>query len=132
MSGYREFDNYVDRKKREHGDKFDAAELHQKFRSYFHSEQRVKVRAYYPDSGESWTRTGRVSATTGWRPAFLLMHRSSDRGSSDVLSERDEVVAVQRSGKYVTIKFCRGETGTKDPQCRQEWGHDGPCEKRES
>lgn len=127
--GYREFDDYVSRKQQEHGDKFDASELWQKFWKYYGSDTRVKIRAYYPDSGESYTRTGRVSATTGWKPAFLLMHRSSDRGSSDVLSERDEVVAVQRGGrKYVTIKFCQGETGTKDSRCGREWGHDGPCD----
>jgi len=112
----------------EHGNRLDLSELHEKFRRYFLSHQRVKVRAYYPESGESYTRTGRVGKTTGWRPAFLLMHRSSDRGSSDVLSERDEVVAIKRGRKYETIKFCRGETGIKDPRCGREWGHDGPCD----
>lgn len=121
---YSEFET---RKHREHGDKFDPAELHEKFRNYFH-DGRIKVSRYYPESGESYTRTGRVSATTGWKPAFLLMHRSNDHGSSDVLSEKDEVVAVQRGRKYVTIKFCQGETGIKDPRCGREWGHDGPCD----
>lgn len=115
--------------KQRHGDKLDLSRLHEKFRKYYLSDERVKVRAYYPESGESYTRFGRVSTTTGWKPGFLLMHRSSDIGSSDLLSESDEVVAVQRGGRgYVTIKFCRGETGTKDPRCGREWGHDGPCE----
>ena len=126
--GYKDFDEYLSRKQREHGDKFDPAELHQKFWRYYGSDQRVKVRAYYPESGEAYTRTGRVRATTGWKPRFLLMHRSSDRGSSDVLSESDEVVAVQRDKRYITIKYCQGETGTRDDRCGREWGHEGPCD----
>jgi hypothetical protein len=124
----REWDDLLRRFKARYGDKFDPVQLHEKFRRYYHTDQRIKVRAYYPESGESYTRTGMVSTTMGWRPGFLLMHRSSDIGSSDVLSEKDEVVAVQRGRKYVTIKFCGGETGTKDDRCGREWGHDGPCD----
>lgn len=124
----REFDEFVERKRREHGEKFDPSELYEKFRKYFHTDRRVKIRAYYPDSGETYTRTGRVSVTTGWKPAFLLMHRSNAHGSSDLLTERDEVVAVQVGRKYQTIKYCHGETGIKDPRCGREWGHDGPCD----
>lgn len=127
MSGYREFEKYLDRKKRQYGDKFDRSQMPEKFVRYYDSDERVKVVAHYPETGESWVRFGRVSATTGWKPSFLLMHRSSDIGSSDLLQERDEVVAVKRGSRYVTIKFCRGETGTKDPRCGREWGHDGPC-----
>lgn len=43
---------------------------------------------------DGWTRRGRVSVTTGWKPALLLMHRRSDRSSADVLDERDHLVRV--------------------------------------
>lgn len=79
---------------------FDDSELCPKFVPYFENECRIKVR-YTFASGEVYERTGTVGVTSGWKPAFLLMHRSSDISSSDVLSERDEIVAVQRGRKYV-------------------------------
>lgn len=123
-----EFNDYLNHKRSRHGDKFDVSELWEKFRPHFRSGQRIKVRRYYPETYEGYTRTGTVGVTTGTRPAFLLMHRSDASGSSDVLSEKDEIVAVQRGRKYVTIKFCQGETGINDPRCGREWGHDGPCD----
>lgn len=63
----------------------------------YNAEGRVRVVTTYP-GGETYTRTGTVSLTTGWRPAFLLMHRSSDHGSSDLLDERDEIIAYKEHG----------------------------------
>ena len=56
---------------------------------------RVKVR-----NGD-WERTGTVSRTTGWSPALILIHRSNDTGSWDVLGPNDRIVAVRRGGRYV-------------------------------
>lgn len=93
------YQQYLDRARHQHGDRFDGSDLYPQFRPFFQGP-RVRVRTTY-DNGETYERTGRVSVTTGWRPAFILIHRSSDHGSSDLLGERDRVVAVQRGRQYV-------------------------------
>jgi hypothetical protein len=50
-----------------------------------------------------FTRTGRVSRTTGRKPALLLIHRSNASGSWDILSARDRVIAVQHGRRYVAV-----------------------------
>lgn len=90
------------RGKQQHGDKFDPSELevaHPTIREAFESGLRVRVRTTY-SNGETFERTGKVSTTTGWRPAYILMHRSNASGSWDVLGPRDEVVAVWRGKRY--------------------------------
>lgn len=91
------FDQYVARKRAEHGDKFDDSSLVAKFRPFYHSGQRIRV------ANGDYVRTGTVGATSGWKPAFLLMHRSTDHGSSDVLGERDVITHVQRGRAYVPV-----------------------------
>ena len=80
-----------------YGDQFDPSTLiaTAQFAPYLHSGQRIKVQ------GPWETRTGTVGITTGWRPAFLLMHRSNAMGSSDVLSIQDKIVGVQVGRTYV-------------------------------
>lgn len=94
MSKYTEL---TARKQREHGDRFDASDLHSQFIPYFNSGDRIRVA-----NGE-YVRTGRVGVTTGWKPAFLLMHRASDHGSSDVLGPDDQITHVQRGRVYVPV-----------------------------
>jgi hypothetical protein len=100
------FEQRVQRGLAQHGDKWDASELEDRpaFVAWFNDGRRIKVR-WTSESGETYERTGRVSTTTGWKPAWILMHRSSDHGSSDVLGPRDEVVAYQNSNGrgYTTI-----------------------------
>jgi hypothetical protein len=94
----------VQRGRREHGDKWNPSALDAaaQFVPYFGTGQRIRVTRDY--GNESWTRTGRVSRTTGWRPAFLLMYRSNATGSSDVLSPEDQIVAVQNArGQYIPV-----------------------------
>ena len=88
----------VQRGQERHGDKFSEADLVEKFRHYFVTGERIKVR-----DSSGWERTGTVGVTTGWRPAFLLMHRSNAIGPWDVLSASDEVIAVQRGRRYVEV-----------------------------
>lgn len=54
-------------------------------------------------------RTGTIGKTTGWKPAYLVMHRANQLGSWDMLSSfdyengagRTEVLGVQGSdGRY--------------------------------
>lgn len=92
------YDDFVRRGRRQYGDKFDTSELPQKFVRYYNSDERVRV-----ERGDH-VRTGRVGVTTGWKPAFLLMHRSSDTGSWDILTEDDQVTHVQRGRQYVEIQ----------------------------
>lgn len=91
--------------RQQHGDKFDESELRaaKHFAPYLHNGTRLKVRRDYGD-GEYHERTGTVGKTTGWRPAFLLMHRSSDRGSSDVLGPEDEITHVHDGRGYRPVK----------------------------
>ena len=89
MSKYQES---IERGKIQWGEKFDPSELEEcnpTLQHYFNGP-RVKITTTYKD-GETYTRTGRIGRTTGWRPAFLLMHRSSDSGSSDVQIGRAHV-----------------------------------------
>lgn len=77
------------------------------FARFLHADTRVRVCTKYPD-GSEYVRTGTVSRTTGWRPAYLLMHRSNSYGSSDVLGAGDKVTHVQRNGRYVPANQTTG------------------------
>lgn len=88
---------WLERQARKHGAQWDPSSLAPQFIPYLHSDQRIKV------DGPYGVRFGTVGVTTGWRPVFLLMHRSSAHGSSDVLGQADQVVAEQRGGRYVPI-----------------------------
>lgn len=76
----------------------DRSMLAPQFAGYHGTDQRVRVRFSY---GEELT--GTIGITTGWRPVYLLMRRSSDTGSMYTLSDSDQVVAVQRGRKYVAV-----------------------------
>lgn len=89
----------VARGRRQYGEKFDTSDLdaaHRSIRDAYESGARVRVY-----NARGFTRTGRVSTTTGWRPSFLLMHRSNAVGSSDLLGSDDYVVATWDGRKYV-------------------------------
>jgi hypothetical protein len=91
----RSYSDYLARKQREHGAKFDSSDLAAQFVPYYESGARIKVRTHY---GEEIT--GTVGVTTGWRPCFLLMRRSNSFGSSDLMRADDRVIAVQRGRTY--------------------------------
>lgn len=92
------FEQYLDRKRREYGERFNDSELAPGFVRYFNTGERIRVRTSY-----GAVITGTVGVTTGWRPCFLLMPRSDSRGSSETLSVRDAVVAVKRGRGYVAV-----------------------------
>lgn len=97
------YEQYLARKRAQYGSKFDPSELAPQFVPYFgKGGPRIRVRRTYAN-GETRERTGTVGVTTGWRPAFLLMHRSTDHGSSDVLGRDDVIVAVKYGSKYLPI-----------------------------
>lgn len=93
----REWDDYVARATRTHGDKLDLSAIARHLLPYALTGQRVRV------ADGDFVRTGRVSVTTGWQPVLILMHRSNEIGSWDTLSDRDTLVAVQHRGTYVPL-----------------------------
>ena len=91
-----EWTDYVARAERTHGEKLDLSEINQAFVPYFRGP-RIKVRVWGDEM------TGTVGITTGWKPALLLMRRSSDHGSVYLLESDAELVAVQRGRTYVPV-----------------------------
>jgi hypothetical protein len=84
---------------------FDASILRMAshFAPYLHNSLRLKVRRTY-SSGEEFVRTGTVGITSGWRPCFLLMHRSNAMGSWDTLSVDDEIIETWDGRRYEPVK----------------------------
>ncbi len=97
MNETRNYAAMIERRKAQYGERFDDSSLAEAFRPYLQTGQRIKVRFSF---GEM---TGTVGVTTGWKPCFLLMRRSSDRGSSWTLSTDDTITAVQRGRQYVEV-----------------------------
>lgn len=89
------YDDMLARFTRTHGDKFDASDLDPRFVEFYNNGARIGVR-YEPGSGH--VETGTVSVTTGWRPSFILMHRSSDHGSGTLLDRHMVIVKVKHQG----------------------------------
>ena len=85
-----------------HGERFDTCELLPAFRRWYESGDRVRVRYTYTD-GTHEDSTGTIGVTTGWRPAFLLMHSVRSHGSSYVIGSHDRVIAVKVGRKYVEV-----------------------------
>jgi hypothetical protein len=118
MTSEYEYQALLVRGRAKYGEKFNASNLAPQFKPYYRSGARIKVRTTFP-SGQTWERTGIVGATTGWRPAFLLVHRSTNLGSSDVLSERDVVIAVQNGRNYMPVicPSCHQPVAASNPKC---------------
>lgn len=92
----------VERGTRRWGERFDGSAFEavpSSIRSRF--GERVILRRTYP-GGETWTRYGRLSATTGWRPSLLLVGRDSSSGSSDLIGADDVLLAYGYGGRYVS------------------------------
>jgi hypothetical protein len=101
---YPELERRIARGKREHGEKFDSSaleECHALVARFYGTDTRVRVQ--YGEGEGAYTRTGRISTTTGWKPAFLLVHRRGSYGSSDVLGPKDRVIEYWDGKRYVPI-----------------------------
>jgi len=83
----RDFQEYLNKKNRQHNTQFDQSDLSKKFIPFFESQKRIKVQFSY---GE--IKTGTIGITTGYKPAFLLMLRSNSTGSSYILSDNDIIL----------------------------------------
>ena len=84
MKSYQEF---ITRKQREHGEKFDPSDLNPAFIPFYESGKRITVEFFYDE-----TRRGTIGVTTGWKPCFLLMLRRDSRGSSHTIGKNDKVL----------------------------------------
>jgi hypothetical protein len=87
------YEQYVERKKAEYGERFTTSALDKRFIPYLNSGERIKV-----DFGHGDVKTGTVSVTTGWKPTFLLMLRSNSMGSIYTLGRTAEIIGVQTGG----------------------------------
>lgn len=81
-----EFTAWCAAKEVEYGSKWDPSDLEPRFIPFFRTDQRIRVACMFNTSQPEHVRTGTVGVTTGWRPAFLLMHR--------------RIVAVQHGRTY--------------------------------
>lgn len=104
--GRANFEAYKGRATHTWGDRLDLSEIPDHFLPFFQTDARVKVELY----GEEVT--GRVSITTGWRPALLLIRRSSSLGSSDLLRADTRLIAVQHGRTYVPVANLHGVKAT--------------------
>ena len=89
------FEDYCARGRAQHGDRFQAPTDMRWINAYNNGrDYRVKVR--FSHGEEKW---GFVALTTGWGPSFMLMRREGQHGSSDLLGDRDEIVAHKMKGQ---------------------------------
>lgn len=91
-----EYEDYIYRKKKEYGKKFDSSDLDKRFIKYFNSGQRIKV------TFEWGEESGTVGVTTGWKPVFLLIKTSRSHGSSTTLNKSVKKIEVP---KYIRKSF---------------------------
>lgn len=92
----RNFNEFVNSKKNQYGQKFDQSDLSSKFITYYENGMRIKVNSY----GE--IITGTVGVTTGWKPVFLLMRTSRSIGSAYTLKDSDQIISEKHGKKYIT------------------------------
>lgn len=93
------YEELLERGKQRYGDKFDPSDLDPDFVNWYNCQDRIKL-AYRPDP--TWTVTGTIGVTTGWKPVFLIMRTKRSIGSSDtVMPGRWQVVAYKSGNRYI-------------------------------
>ncbi len=80
------YQQYLNRKRAQYGEKFDPSELSAKFIPYFESQQRIEIETSYGEKQQ-----GYIGITTGWKPIFILVHNARNMGSSNTLSDTDTI-----------------------------------------
>ena len=86
MKNYRE---YLKRKTREFGDKFDPSDLNPDFIKYYENGKRIEVKFSYGQ-----VKRGRIGVTTGWKPIFILLLTTRSFGSAWTIHAEDKCVKV--------------------------------------
>jgi hypothetical protein len=91
MKSYQEF---IERKKREHGKKFSEKNINRDFIKYYENGARVEVGYYFKEGAEVEIKRGTIGITTGWQPCFLLMLTKRSIGSSYIINENCKILKV--------------------------------------
>jgi hypothetical protein len=84
------YQDFISRKQREYGDKFDSSKLNPDFIDAFNTGDRITVDFGYE------TKRGTIGVTTGWVPAFLLMLTSRSIGSSHIIRMDSKIIGGKR------------------------------------
>ena len=91
----RSYEEYIQKKKAEYGEKFSDEELNKDFIPYFENGERISV-----DLGDGEVKQGTIGVTTGWKPVFLLMSRTTAFSSSTTIGKQAKVVQRMSAKRY--------------------------------
>lgn len=86
------FANYIARRQADSdadGKTFDPSDLNPNFISHYNAGERRRVKVQFQDGTVKW---GRVGATTGWKPCFILLHNRQAMFSHVTIGEGDRIV----------------------------------------
>lgn len=90
------YENYVNRKKVEYGEKFSDENINKAFITAFNNGDTFRVKVDFGYDKPIW---GYIGATTGWKPCFLLLRKRGQHGSSETISQ---------DAKIIDYKYLRG------------------------
>jgi hypothetical protein len=90
------FEEYCDRKRAEYGEKFSDASLAPQFIAAFNAGDTVRIAVPNRSDSPRPRTWGFVGVTTGWKPAFLLMRKRGQHGSSYILDNDTPILATKR------------------------------------
>ena len=88
----RNYQETIERKQKEHGNKFISDDLNKSFIPYYENGQRITVSFRNKDGKEYEQKRGTIGITTGWKPCFLLMLTKKSLGSSYTIHKNDIVI----------------------------------------
>lgn len=94
----RNYEEFIARKARQFGARFDPSELDPRFIPHYEAGQRIKI---VTPLGEELA--GCIGVGTSWRPSFILIRRFTDRGPSYPLSPDDRIVAVRINFRWIEV-----------------------------
>jgi len=83
------FQDYLKRKQREYGKKFNTDKLAKQFIPYYESGERLKIKFASGD-----TKQGTIEITTGWNPFFILVLTKDSISSPWLLGKTDKILSV--------------------------------------
>lgn len=83
----RSFQQFLERKQREWGVKFDPKGLNPDFVPYYENQKRIEV-----DFGDGEIKRGRIGITTGFIPVFLLLLTRRSVGSHYLIRPTSKIL----------------------------------------
>ena len=88
----RTYNDAIERLRRIHGETLEVPVTNEGQRKWF-GYPRVEITTTY-ESGAQEVNRGRISITTGWKPALILMSRRDSWGSSHTLDPVADIVTA--------------------------------------